>query len=368
MKIRNQIQRSKLRQIFDSAQPDSINLGLGEIQFKTPMHFREIAKQIIAEGKIYYTPNAGLPELRKKIAKHYHTDWQNVCVTTGAEEAIFAALFTYLEPGAEVLIANPSYLAYKNIIKMLDGKPKEFDLSEKNNFCLDRKSFINSITDKTQILILNNPSNPLGKSLNSSEIELIFSICEKHEILIIVDEVYLELFLTERESSLLSANTIVISSLSKSHSMSGWRIGWLVAQDNKLIDPMTSVHQYICTCAPYLSQELAIAAFSEKGKIEGESIRQKLINNHKFTIQFLKQYLPELIVLESSYAPYSFIKIEYDDQKFVQKALENKLILMPGSIFGSNGQNWIRLNYGVPQSLLINGLKIFQKTIKSLTD
>ena len=361
------IEKSELRQLFDKAPPDAINLGLGEIQFPTPRIISESAINIIKEEDIRYTPNAGLPELQKAITKYYNIPLnKNVCVTTGAEEAIFASIFSFINPGDEVMIANPTYLAYKTIIKMMGGIAVEFDLAPESNFKLDRKDFKNKITSKTKVLLLNNPSNPTGKCFSEDEINFMVSKCIENKILIVVDEIYRELYIEKKPITFLdkAGKIIVISGLSKSHSMSGWRVGWAVSNDPELIKPVIISHQYICTSAPYISQEVGITALSTEGMIDQNKIRLELISNRDFVLKQFRQFLPNINILENTSSPYLFINIKTDDMLLADELIKQGLILMPGKIFGSNGKYWIRLNYAIDKNLLARGIKIFTNIVK----
>lgn len=358
------IEKSELRQLFDKAPIDAINLGLGDIQLPTPKVITDRAVNIIKKGNIKYTPNAGLPELQKAITKYYNIQLnENVCVTTGAEEAIFASLFSFINPGDEVLIANPTYIAYKTIIKMLGGVTVEFDLDPLLNFELDRNDFVNKISSKTKILLLNNPSNPTGRCFSEEDIDFMISKCNENNILIIVDEIYRELFIEKKPTTFLdkTGKIIVISGLSKSHCMSGWRIGWAVSNNAELIKPIIVSHQYICTCAPCISQEAAITALSSEGMKAQNEIRLELISNREFILKQFKQILPDLPILINTSSPYLFINVKVDDRVLVNKLLKHGLIVMSGGIFGSNGKHWIRLNYATDKKNITTGVLIIKK-------
>ncbi len=362
------IKKSLIRQIFDSAPKNSINLGLGEIQFPTPKILCEYAKEILDDKNIRYTPNAGLPELRETIANYYQNTIpaENVCVTCGAEEAIYATLASILNPEDEVLLANPCFLAYSSIIEMLYGIPVYFDLNPQHNFSLDKKSFLNGISSKTKAVLLNNPSNPQGISFSRKEIEFILETCNRNNILIIVDEIYRELFLFEKNSSFLelTENAIVISGVSKSHCMTGWRLGWAASHQKELTDRIIATHQYICTCAPFLSQKTAVKAFSEEGMKSAEQIRIKLKRNYEFLIKFFNDNHIKYKALKSSSSPYFFVNFGIDDRKISRELIDNGVIVIPGTAFGSKGKNWIRINYGVEKEILKKGLNIIIQILK----
>ncbi|NQV18946.1 MAG: pyridoxal phosphate-dependent aminotransferase [Armatimonadetes bacterium] len=362
------IKKSLIRQIFDSAPKNSINFGLGEIQFPTPKILCEYAKKILDDRNIRYTPNAGLFELREAISNYYQNiiPAENVCVTCGAEEAVYATLASILNPEDEVLLANPCFLAYGSIIEMLYGIPVYFDLDPRQNFMLDKKSFLNGISQKTKAVLLNNPSNPLGIILSKDEIKFILETCHKHNILIIVDEIYRDLFLNEKTPSFLeiTENIIVISGVSKSHCMTGWRLGWVASHQKDVIEKIITAHQYICTCAPFLSQKVAVKAFSEEGMKSAEEIRKKLKRNYEFLIKYFDENHIEYKALESASSPYFFVNFGIDDRKLSIHLLENGVIVISGTAFGSNGKNWVRINYGVERAILKKGLKIIIQILK----
>ncbi len=364
-RIKN-IEKSEIRKIFDKAPVDSINLGLGEIQFPTPKILTDYAQEILEEGDINYTSTAGLRELREAISGYYNKSIpDNVCVTVGAEEAIFATSFSFINPGDEILIANPTFLAYKTIIQIVGGIPVYFDLDPENNFELKKDSFIQKISSKTKMVILNNPSNPLGICYKSDEINFIIKTCIENDILIVVDEVYRDLFLEKKQDTFLNlkGKIIVISGLSKSLCMTGWRIGWAISNHPELIKPITVVHQYICTCAPYISQRVAIKALSKEGLKAQEDIRITLKQNHNLLTKFIKEKFPDSKFLSNTSSPYLFINFGINDVVLSKKSIEKGLIIIPGSTFGSNGKNWMRINYGLEKNKLINGLLKLKKII-----
>jgi len=354
---------SEIRKIFDKTPPDSINLGLGEIQFPTPKIFTEYAREILLDGNIRYTPNAGLKEIRQSIAGYYENkiQFENVCVTVGAEEAVFASIFCYINPGDEVLLANPTFVAYKTILKMTGGKARYFDLDPHNNFRLNKNSFLEKITEKTKMVILTNPSNPLGITFSPEEINFIVSICAEKNILLVVDEIYRELYIHEKPSTMLDQykNILIISGVSKAYCMTGWRLGWVVSKRKKLLAPIISAHQYICTCAPYLSQKVAVKALSGEGWVAKDNLRLKLLENRNFMIKFIKENLPECKILINSSSPYLFVNFEKDDRKLCMDLAERGVIVIPGSVFGSNGTGWIRISYGLKIEYLKAAMKKF---------
>ena len=359
------VEKSAIRQIYDSAPADAINLGLGEIQFTLPEFLKQKANEIIRTNHLGYSANAGLIGLRQTICNYYQCQFnENVCVTAGAEEALFATLFSYLNKNDEVLIANPSFLAYKTIVEMLGARISLFDLDANNNFRINEYSLLSAVSQKTKAMILSNPSNPLGISLEQEEIDLVIDVCSKNNILLIVDEVYRELFLNKRPQTFLNSDIdiIVISSLSKSHCMSGWRIGWAISTNEALISPIIRSHQYICTCAPVISQMVAIEALSPQGMQAKEEIRKKMIKNRNIAVDFLQS--AKIGFLSNTSSPYLFLMVHDDDWQIAKDLSELGVIVIPGSAFGSNGTGYIRISYGLNENNLISGLQIIKNYLQ----
>ncbi len=356
------VKKSIIREIYDNAKEGAINLGLGEIQFETPNLIRMAGKQAINQGELFYTANAGLINLRKLIAVKYNTAYSNVCVTNGAQEAIFAVLYSLINPGDLVLIADPTFLAYKTIAEMLGGKIITFDTDQENNFNINWTSLEQALALKPKVLFLNHPSNPTGRAFNQDEINKISQLCKSHQVLLIVDEVYLEVGLDKAIPSFWNGedHIIVISGLSKSHCMTGWRLGWISAHE-PLINSFIIAHQYISTCASVVSQKAAIRALSEKGSLANEKLRKSLRKNYLFSLYLLKKKLPaeDIIIPES--APYLFVNIHREDLQFCKDLAQKGVIIIPGSAFGNKGKQFVRINYALTPKRLRIGLNRFLK-------
>lgn len=306
-------------------------------------------------------------ELRHQICDYYRILFDdNVCITAGAQEAIFASLFAYLNKGDDILIADPSFPAYATIGQMLQARTICFDLDRKKNFRFQPESFENALTSKTKIVLINNPINPTGTSYSIADLHFIIEKCRRHNILLIVDEVYRELYLADRPHSILelSEDAIVISSLSKSHSLSGWRLGWAAAARAELIRPVIKAHQYICTCASSISQHLALAAFSREGMKICEEIRIRLKENRRVVLDFFK--INRIEYLTNTSSPYLFVSVPADDRQAAASLIDLGLIVIPGSAFGSNGKGYVRINYGVELFELNSGLEILKRYLQKI--
>ncbi len=347
-----QLRPSPIREIFNHAPAGAINLGLGELKFPLHPFIKEAGFRALERGDITYTPNAGLPLLRRKLAEHYGVDPGNICVTCGAEEAIFIALAAIIEPGDSVLVPDPGYLAYPNLVRYYRGVPLPYRFDPENHFQLDRANLADHRNIKAVIVC--NPSNPLGTALSEPDRSAIIDFCRKNDVWLIVDEVYRELFHGTRPESFSGSfeKCIVISALSKSHAMTGWRLGWLNAS-KELIQAATRIHQYTATCAPRISQEVAVDLFSEYGWRVNEQLRHKLAANREIVLHKLSGW----DILPNDAAPYMFVKVEGPDSDFVKRLLAEGVITVPGSAFGEMGRGWIRISYGVTENELRKGLE-----------
>jgi len=350
----NSVSQSSIRKIFEEAPENAINMGLGELQLPTPQSITDHIQKILAKGYVPYTPNAGTPELIEAV-KHYYSPVQNtdVCVTTGAEEALFTSVLGFVEPGEEVLIPDPGFVAYKSIVQIAGGIPVHYNLKPENGFHLDRYEMIKKITPRTKMIIICNPSNPLGTVLTPEEVDFLLEISDKKKILLLVDEIYREMYLKEKPDTFLGKGKYiqVVSGLSKSHCMTGWRIGWLAAAQ-EFIQPIIPLHQYICTCAPYISQKAAEFALSYEGERAGEEIRSYLVENYKYIERKLSDELPSLEFIDPAASPYLFLNVKKDEIPIVENLSDSGIISIPGRVFGENGRNWIRVSYGMKLELL----------------
>ncbi|MBN2460971.1 MAG: aminotransferase class I/II-fold pyridoxal phosphate-dependent enzyme, partial [Candidatus Cloacimonetes bacterium] len=199
MKIARRLQhvkRSEIRSIFETAPADAINLGLGEIHFPTPDLILDAGHKVLEGKYINYTPNAGLPELCQTIARYYDNriPRNNICVTNGTEEALFAAVQALVDPGDEVLLADPCFVAYETVVRLAGGIPVFFDLQSNMNFSIDRDSLQKALSPRTKLILLCNPSNPLSICFTSSEIDFLVKISTENSLYLLVDEIYRDLY------------------------------------------------------------------------------------------------------------------------------------------------------------------------------
>ena len=227
------IEKTLIRRINDLKSPSAIDLGMGELKFPTPQSLLERVKEHAAEWNLGYTPNEGLAELRELIAASsgLGVSPDQVCVTVGSEEAIFGLLMVIVSPGDEILVPDPGYPVYASIVKLSGGERVAYPLSAENSFGLRAEEIEKRLTPRTKAVIINSPNNPTGAVYPGEELRRLAAILDERQVLTISDEVYGEIAYEGRPDSIArySSHFAVINSLSKTFSMTGWRLGWCIA-------------------------------------------------------------------------------------------------------------------------------------------
>lgn len=350
------MKKSLIRQIYDSALPDSINLGLGELQFPMPDYLHSKAVEVLFEEDIRYTPNAGLWKTREAVAKSYHhTDPNEVVITNGAQEALYATMKALLKPGDEILLPDPGYSGYATLATMIGAIPKFYELDEHRNFALCNEKLFSLISPKTKAVLVTSPGNPTGTALTELELNTIANLCKINDLYLISNQIYNTLYLETKPKSTIDIydKTIVISGLSKSHCMTGWRVGWAIAKP-EITERIIVAYQYIAACANYLGQRLCEYAFNDKGNLFQRELRAILrINYH-----FIHDVLTNVNLIKNDSAPYIFVNIRQDGLEFAKKMLEQKVIVVPGQAFSERLSSWIRISYALPLNELKPGLAL----------
>jgi len=354
------IHKSLIRQIHDAAPQGAINLGLGEIQFAFPKRLAEEAKRIIDEESIVYTPNAGLLSSRQAIAMYHgpQFDPNGVCITNGAEEALFCTLTACIDPEDQVAIVDPAYSAYETIVRMAEGRPLRVPLLS-TTFQTDREALSALAVLQCKVLILCHPSNPTSVAFSFEDMQWIVDFCFEHGIFLIVDEIYRELYLNNPIRSFAECmnnqHLIIISGLSKSHCATGWRLGWVIGSTD-LIQQIIIVHQYVSTCAGFVAQRLLPLALSKVGMESVTKLRSELQVNYHFITKELRKSIPQWSIPESHAAPYLFVKVEGDDLELAKQLAQSGVITVPGQAFGKIGMGYLRISYALPKDLLREGI------------
>jgi len=342
-----------------------ISLTIGQPDFFTPHHVKQAAKKAIDENETSYTHNAGYPELRqavqlymkKKADLNYEAE-SEIIVTTGASQAIDSAFRTILSPGDEVILPGPVYPGYEPIIKMCGASPLIIDTTS-HGFKLTAKLIEEALTPKTKCVVLPYPSNPTGMTLSEEELKDIASLLKGRNVFVLSDEIYSELTFDRPHHSIASVlrdQTIVIGGLSKSHSMTGWRIGFLFAP-KEIAKHILKVHQYNVSCASSISQKAALEAVTN-GFDDALIMREQ----YKKRLDYVYDRLVTmgLDVIKPSGAFYIFPSIKsfgMSSFDFCMSLLEEEgLAIVPGGSFSEYGEGYVRISYAYSPDTLREGL------------
>ena len=373
------IKPSGIRKFFDivSEMKDAISLGVGEPDFDTPWRIREEGIYTLEKGKTFYTSNAGLMPLREEICNYTerkigvrYNPVTEVCVTVGGSEGIDMALRAMINPGDEVLIPQPSYVSYLPCAVLADGVPKVIELKEENQFKLTRQELLDSITDKTKILILPFPNNPTGAIMTRKELEEIAEVIIQKDIFVISDEIYSELtYGEERHCSIteipgMRERTVLINGFSKAFAMTGWRLGYALGPE-LIIKQMTKIHQFAIMCAPTNSQFAAVEALKNcdedvKRMVEEYNQRRRFLV-HEFNELGMDCFEP----FGAFYVFPSIKKFGMTSDEFATKLLnEQKVAVVPGTAFGDCGEGFLRISYAYS----LKNLKIAMERIRCFVD
>jgi aminotransferase len=373
---------SGIRQFFDLASeiPGCISLGVGEPDFDTPWHVREEGIYSLEKGNTFYTANSGLKELRIAIANFLHRKYnlnyepfKEVLVTVGGSEAIDLALRCMVTIGDEVLIPEPSYVAYTPCTLLTGATPITIKLKEENGFRLTKEDLLSNITDKTKVLILPFPNNPTGSILTKQDCLDIASICIEKDIFVISDEIYSELVYDEKHYSIaeiegMKERCIVINGFSKTYSMTGWRLGYAAGPES-IIQAMTKIHQYCIMCAPTTSQFAAIEALNN-GDNDIVRMKNEYNQRRRFVLNALnKMNIPCYEPKGAFYVFPNISKFGLTSEEFAKKLLiEEKVITVPGTAFGIYGEGFIRISYAYSIENLKEALSRIEKFISKLSN
>lgn len=353
------IQPSGIRKFFDivGEMEGAISLGVGEPDFDTPWHIRDEGIYSLEKGKTHYTSNAGLKELKVEIdnflTRRYGISYDvdsEIMVTVGGSEAIDIAMRAMLDPGDEVLIPQPSYVSYLPCAVLANGVPVVIELKEENEFRLTAEELEAAITPKTKLLVLPFPNNPTGAVMEKEDLEKIAEVVIKHDIFVLSDEIYSELTYLENHVSIASLpgmweRTIVINGFSKSHAMTGWRLGYACGPA-VIIKQMLKIHQYAIMCAPSTSQYAAVEAL-RNGDEDVKAMREEYDGRRRYLLHRFKEM--GLSCFEPFGAFYVFPCIKefgMTSEEFATKLINTqKLAVVPGTAFGDCGEGFIRISY-----------------------
>jgi len=367
------IERSPIRQITDRAKPGDISFGLGEPDLPTPDVIRREALRVITEEQNGYTLQAGLPALRKLVAGDYpHMDLapDQVIITAGSQEAMYLALMTLLGAGDEVLIPNPGFVAYPTIARMAGATPTYYQLPSASDFSFDLDDFKVRLTSKTKLVVCTSPSNPTGRTLTSDELRAMAQAVKDiaPDAFIISDEIYRDLYYGDERPASISEfypRTVVISGLSKSMSMTGWRLGWILG-DPAVIAAAHLLHGYVTTCASTVSQKAALVAWGEEAAAARELHRDTFRRRRDHLVSLLRN--AGLRCINPDGAFYTMVDVRpYGSSMDVAEAfLDGGVVTVPGNAFGSEGEGFLRCSFCADVPVLTEGVARIDAALKSL--
>jgi len=359
---------SGIREVFNriAENKDVISFALGEPDFTTPAPFIEAAIKTLGEGKTHYTPNAGLYALRSAIANSYENGRytpEQVVVTAGATEAILLTLMALVDPGDEVIVSEPFWPAYIGQILTCGGVPRFVRTFEKDNFSLKPEQVEKVITPKTRFIIINSPTNPSGAVTPKEDLRALADLVIKHNLIVLTDEVYRRILYEGTFASItdfedMRDRCVILDSFSKTYAMTGWRIGYAIAPEN-IAKAMTKMHENTSSCVSAFAQAAAIKAL-EEGEPYIRGMLREFTTRRDLVVEGIRS-IPRLSTIKPAGAFYLYFNISDTGMKardFVLSLLEkNKVALVPGSAFGEEQENYIRMSYATSQNNLLKGLE-----------
>jgi aspartate/methionine/tyrosine aminotransferase len=369
------IEKSLIRQVFDRARAGSINLGLGEPDLPTPEVIRRAATRVINEEQNGYTTHAGLPALRERVASDYpylETKPERVIITAGSQEALYLALMTLVDDGDEVLLPDPGFVAYPTIVRMAGGVPRFYRMPGAQGFSFDVDEFRRALTPRTKVVVCISPSNPTGRTLSSEDLSLMSAALEATNAYVVSDEIYRELYYTPEMPRTISdfyPRTLVIGGLSKSMSMTGWRVGWLCGVDDAVMRSALILHGYVTTCASTISQKAALAAWSVEAAQAREQFRERFRVRRDYLLALIKSEL-DLRAVAPDGAFYAMVEIGsgLSSMEVAEEMLEHGVITVPGVAFGSEGESYLRVSFCADEDKLALGVRRMKNALESFSE
>jgi aminotransferase len=372
---------SGIRKFFDvlASMPDVISLGVGEPDFDTPRSIVEAGVEALRSGRTHYTSNYGTVELRDALATHLERRYgvaydpaREMVITVGVSQALAAAMAAVVDPGDEVVVAEPTYVAYTPDIIFAGGRPVLVSCRPEDGWQLDPDAVEAAITPRTKVLFLGFPNNPTGAVLDADHIRALAAIAERHDLLVISDEIYDRLAYGDHVHEAFSAlpgmreRTILLGGFSKSHAMTGWRVGYACAPAD-LLEGIIKVHQYWIMSAPTMSQDAALA-----GLIHAEADVERMVAEYDRRRRMFVAGLERigLPTVEPRGAFYAFPDIRasgLDSDEFCERLLhEQQVAVVPGQAFGPSGEGYVRASIATAYEDLEEALVRIERFLGSL--
>lgn len=377
----SEIKPSGIRRFFDIANTMEgvISLGVGEPDFRTPYKVRRCGAISLERQGTRYTANKGYMPLLREISRYYERHYSvkyepnsEIMVTVGGSEAIDMALRAIINPGDEVIIPEPSYVCYKPLVAIAGGVPVIIDTKEENDFKITPEELISHITDRTKAIVLPYPSNPTGAVLDREDIEAIYEVIKDKNILVISDEIYSALTYSGKTHTAVASvsgmreRCITVNGFSKSHSMTGWRLGYAMGPA-PIISEMIKLHQYAIMCAPTTSQYSAVVALRDCDD-EVEAMRGEYDLRRKIIVDgFCKMGLSCREPKGAFYVFPCISRTGLTSEEFSERLLYSKKVaVVPGTAFGDSGEGYIRVSYCYSLAHIKEALRRIEEFLKEL--
>jgi len=365
------LQPTLIRQFFERALPDSINFGLGEPDLPTPQFMRAEAARVTLEEQNGYTSHPGIPALRTKIAEQYphlNLAMTDVVVTVGSQEAMTAAFLCLVDEGDDVLLPNPSFPAYDACTRIAQGNPVYYRLPADKDFAFDIAEFKRAITPKTKAAVVISPSNPTGKILTPDDLKQIAEALKDTGIYLISDEIYSDLYFGERPHSASEYydKTIIVSGLSKSLSMTGWRMGWAASTQSDIMRAIQTLHGFLTVCTSAITQKASLLGWTAEAAAAKQNARDVYKKRGAFLIDLLEKELG-LRPTSPEGAFYTMLDVRSlgDDIEVAEKCLQNRVITVPGTAFGSEAKGFLRISFCNTEEKMVEGVRRMKEALKA---
>ena len=355
--------------MFTPIKPGAINLGLGQPDFDTPAHIKDAAKKALDDGYTGYTPNNGFPELISAIASYYkqykvEAGQEQILCTSGASEALHLALEVLVNPGDEVIIPDPGFVAYAPLTRVAGGIPVSARAKVDDDFRLQPDAVSDLVTNKTKVLIVNSPANPTGAVQRHEEMRGFVELANDYDFYIVSDEVYDKILYQGKHVSPASIDpnrVVVVNTASKTYAMAGWRLGYAIAPA-AITEEMLKVHQYIQACAPSISQKAAYAALTGPQESVTAMVDEFLVRRND-VMRHLKD-IADCVTPEGAFYVFPRFVTSATGDELAKKLAHAGVIVVPGSSFGQFGKDHIRISYAASRDHIDHAFGIIKQVVE----
>jgi aspartate/methionine/tyrosine aminotransferase len=356
------IQPTLIREFRAKAGPDSLDLGIGQPDLEVPEPVRRAATDAIEQGRAPYSNNLGLPATREAVARHCGVEPGQTMITCGVQQGLAVAILGLVDPGDEVLVPDPGFPAYPNLVRAAGARPVPYPLAPDAQFALDPAAVDTRLTGRTSAIVLNSPSNPTGRIIGADPLDRLFEILDGRGVSWISDEIYEDYRYgtrtvpTPMDRAAPGQGGIKLSGLSKSMHLMGWRLGWLVGPDS-WVDDLKPLHQHLVTCAPTPAQRAAVVALDRFDELFAPTL-ETFADRRNRAVRRARQ-LPGVEVVDPEGAFYLFLDVRaytgsgVDTLDIAEAILDEvDVVLVPGSGFGEGGEGFLRIAYTRERSRL----------------